>query len=118
MTWKEYEHEIANHFRLIYPDAHISGDIKILGKNSKVPRQIDVLVEGEIIDFPFRIIVEARFKKKKLDVNEIGEFVTKMKDVEANKGVIVALNGYTDAAIELARNSDVDLSLDVLNFAE
>ncbi len=45
MDWKEYEHEIAEQFRETYPAAQITHDAKIMGKFSKVERQIDLLIE-------------------------------------------------------------------------
>ncbi|CAN5433083.1 hypothetical protein BH10ACI1_BH10ACI1_20150 [soil metagenome] len=46
MEWKKYEQEIYETFMEFYPDAKISYNQKLLGKYSKVKRQIDVLIEG------------------------------------------------------------------------
>ena len=55
--WKEYEREIADYFRSEYPDALITPNAKIIGKFSKVERQIDLLIEDQASDLSFRVVV-------------------------------------------------------------
>ena len=78
-------------------------------------RQIDLLVEERASDFAFRIVVDAKYRGRKIDVGDVEAFIGLTRDVEAHTGMMVALEGYTPAAINRAYYDDLDLILDVLN---
>lgn len=118
MDWKQYEREIADQLRQHYPSAQITPNVKLIGKFSKVERQIDLLIEEQASDFSFRIVVDAKYRGRKIDVGDVEAFLGFIRDVEAHTGVMVALEGYTPAAISRAHYDDLDLILDVLNLDE
>jgi len=66
MDWKDYEKEIWDYFRSEYADAKFTPNAKVLGRFSKVERQIDLLIEGEFSDFKFRVVIDGKFWKRKL----------------------------------------------------
>ena len=47
-NWRAYEAEIMELLRDEYPQAQINRDQKRVGRFSKVERQIDILIEGQI----------------------------------------------------------------------
>jgi tetratricopeptide (TPR) repeat protein len=116
--WQKYEREIEEQFREAYPSARITRDAKLVGKFSKVERQIDLLIEEQASDFAFRIIVDAKHRGRKIDVGDVESFLGLTRDVEAHTGMMVALEGYTPAAINRAHYDNLDVILDVLNFDE
>lgn len=118
MDWKQYEREIEAHFHSEYPSALITANAKRLGKFSKVKRQIDVLIEQQVCDLPFRIVIDAKFRGRKIDVKDVEEFLGMVADVCAHKAIMISPEGYTDAAIRRASADDADVILDVLNFSE
>jgi len=118
MDWKEYERQIEQEFRQAYPHAQIRYDAKVVGKFSKVERQIDLLIEDQASDFSFRIVVDAKHRGRKIDVNDIEAFIGLARDVEAHTALMIALEGYSEAAVNRAHNDDLDIILDVLNFDE
>src|SRR2546425_4926628 len=118
LDWKEYEQEIETYFRSEYPSARISANVKIPGRLSRVGRQIDLLIEQEVCDLSFKIVVDAKFHKRKIDVKDVEEFLGLVRDVSAHKGVMISTEGYTEAAIQRALADDADVILDVLNFKE
>jgi hypothetical protein len=118
MDWKQYEREIAEDFKHAYPSAQITTDAKLIGKFSKVERQIDLLIEEQASDFQFRVVVDAKYRGRKIDVSDVEAFLGFLRDVEAHTGVLVALEGYTPAAVNRAHHDDLDLILDVLNLDE
>jgi len=118
LDWKQYEREIESHFRSEYPSARITADAKRVGKFSDIERQIDLLIEQQVCDFSFRIVVDAKFRGRRIDVKEVEEFLGLARDVCAHKAIIISPQGYTDAAIRRANTDDVDAILDVLNFSE
>lgn len=118
MDWKEYEQEITEHFAGEYPTAKLIPNAKVLGRFSKVERQIDLLIEEQASDFAFRVVVDAKHRGRKLDVTDVEAFLGLVSDADAHTGVMVALEGYTPAAISRAHHDDEDIILDVLNFDE
>ena len=113
--WQDYEREIEQQFREAYPAARITANAKLLGKFSKVERQIDLLIEEQTADFSFRIVVDAKHRGRKIDVGDVEGFLGFTRDVEAHTGMMIALEGYTSAAVNRAYYDDLDIILDVLN---
>lgn len=118
MDWKEYEREIEAHFRLEYPSAYITRNAKRRGRFSNALREIDVLIEQQVCDLPFRIVIDAKFRGRKIDVKDVEEFLGMVRDVCAHKAIMISPEGYTDAAIQRASAGDADVILDVLKFSE
>jgi hypothetical protein len=118
LNWKEYEQEIEAHFRSEYSFASITANAKLPGKFSKTERQIDLLIEEHACDLSFKIVIDAKYRNRKLDVKDVEEFLGLVRDVGAHKGVMISTEGYTEAAIQRADSDDADVILDVLNFKE
>lgn len=118
MDWKQYEQEITDEFRELYPAAHITPNARLVGKFSQVERQIDILVEEQASDLLFRIVVDAKYRGRKIDIGDVEAFLGFIRDVGAHTGVMVALEGYTPAAINRVHYDDLDVFLDVLNLDE
>ncbi len=98
--WELYERMIARMMAVqlsteycVTPNARISGVI------SKRKRQIDVLIDSRHdTDNSRRIIVDAKKRKRKLDVTDVEAFKGLMEDIEASHGYLVCPSGYTKAA--------------------
>lgn len=119
MNWKDYEDRVFDELRKRYPDYLFKRDTKIHGVISQTPRQIDVLIEAQVLDSPVRIIVDAKMRTQPIDVNDIESFIAMMADVQANRGILVSTKGYTKTAILRAHNEiNQDVELDVLSLEE
>jgi hypothetical protein len=118
MNWEEYENEIQAYFCEQYPNARIERNAKIVGRYSRVERQIDTLIEESAAGFKMRIVIDAKYYKKKIDVKDVESFLSMLIDVDANKGLMVSLNGYSTGAINRAHYDPTDLELDVFSLAE
>lgn len=118
MNWKQYELEIYDWFKTRFPDANIRRDIKIFGLYSKVPRQIDILIEENIASGWVRTIVDGKFFSTKVDVNDVESFIGMIRDVEAHKGILITNEGFTEAAINRAHYDQTDVDLDIFNFKD
>jgi hypothetical protein len=118
LDWKQYEQEISKYFQSEYPSAQITYNARIPGKFSKIERQVDLLVEEHAADFRIRIIVDGKYRDKRIDVNDVEAFLGLLRDVGAQQGVMISREGYTKAAINRAFYDDLELDLDVLNFKE
>ena len=118
MDWKEYEKEIHSWLVENYPAADISYNAKLPGFFSKTDRQIDVLVEDRIAGSAIRLVVDAKYHYRKIDVKDVEAFVGMLRDVKAHKGIMISSEGYSRSAINRAFYDDFDLDLDILNFKE
>lgn len=119
MNWEEYEQRIFEELRRRYPNTCPQWNVKVVGSTTKSPRQIDILIETQVLDSSIRIVVDAKDRKTPIDVNEVESFIAMMNDVKAHRGILVAANGYTKTAIARAHNEpNQDIELDVFTLAE
>ncbi len=58
MNWSDYEIEIFGFFRSAFPDANIRRNVSIDVHYSKIPRQIDILIEDYVAGNRFRTVVD------------------------------------------------------------
>ncbi len=103
--WREFERLVATLISEEYKDdVTVIPNARIYGFISGRKRQIDILA-----DFRFdsnlsrRIIFDAKYRKRPIDIKEIESFEGLMKDVEAKRGFIVCTNGYTKSALKRAQ---------------
>ncbi len=118
MNWREYEKEIHQHFQEMYPEAETTYNSTLLGRYSKIDRQIDVLIEDYAAGDRIRIMVDGKYFSENIDVKEVECFIGMMQDVEADKGLLITQKGYSEAAIMRAHNDPNRIELDILNFEE
>ena len=106
MDWKQYQEEAATFFRSIGLEA--ATDVPIEGVRTK--HDIDVLVSSQHVGFQIKWIVECKLwdsKVSKLHVLALREIVS---DTGADRGILLAENGYQSGAFEAASLTNVQLS--------
>lgn len=118
MTWKDYETEIYNYFKGMFPNATISHNVMLPGRYSQVERQIDILIEEYVAGNRIRIIIDGKYFSEKIDVKDVEMFIGMLNDCEANKGLLITQEGFSKAAINRAHFDPVDIELDILNFKD
>jgi hypothetical protein len=118
IKWKDYEKEIHDHFKKTFPNAAISHNVAVIGRFSKVKRQIDILIEDYVAGNRIRIIVECKLFSEKINVKDIEMFIGMLNDCEANKGLLITQEGFSKAAINRAYFDSIDIELDILNFKD
>jgi tetratricopeptide (TPR) repeat protein len=118
MDWKKYETEIFETFKTAYPNAKIKFDQKIVGRYSKVERQIDVLIEGRIAGKQIKLVIDGKYYSKNVDVKAVETFLGMLEDIGTEQGILITLKGYSDGAINRAYYGPTDIELDILNFDE
>ncbi len=107
---KQYESLVEEIYTILTTgDKHASVERNVLLDGPDGPREIDVLLRSRIAEMPLLTIVECRDHKRRLDVTAIDAFQSKIADVRANKGVIVAREGFTGTAIKKARRLGITL---------
>lgn len=109
MGWKKFEQKVYELQKFLSPESRIIYDFKKEGFLSRTTRQTDVALFDKIGSTEIFIAVECKDKKRKIGVAEVDGFNTKIRDIMANKGVMVASNGFTKGAVNLAKNCGIDL---------
>ena len=107
--WKRFEklvYEIQKSFA--GTAATVTHKDYITGVDSRVKREIDISIKQQVAQFPILVVIDCKDYADPVDVKAVEEFVGLYKDVRANKGVMVSSNGFTAAAINVAKNSGVD----------
>jgi hypothetical protein len=118
-SWENYERMIA---RLvadqIATDLCVTPNARIPGKISGRSRQIDVLIDARHdTDNTRRIIVDAKRRKRKIDVTDVEAFRGLMDDVGATHGYLICPAGRTRAAEKRAQMA-ISICLVPLNHIE
>src|SRR5271154_686133 len=80
----------------------------IVGVDSKTGRQIDISIREQIGQFPILVVIDCKDHSEPIDVKSVEEFAGLAHDVRANRGAIISSNGFTEAAVTLARNRGID----------
>src|SRR5579863_8722712 len=111
MTWKDYELAIHKHFTDAYPNCSIYHNITKIGFMSKQKRQIDIYIEGKIAGISLNIVVDCKYFKKNVDVKDVEAFLSFLRDIKANKGILITNVGFSKAAYNRASNDTDDLEL-------
>ena len=113
-TWRDYESSIKEILAQKFPGSSITSGAYLPGYFSKVRRQVDILVEGELVGKPLVGVIECKYFSRKVNVKVVDGFIGFLEDVRANLGIIITNIGYTDAASNRADLKNIHL--DVVNF--
>lgn len=85
----------------------VERNVRIKGPDGD--RQIDILLTASTMGLEIRTIVECRDHLRKVDVEYLDSVESKMRDVKANKAVIVSRAGFTSGALSKARRLNITL---------
>jgi hypothetical protein len=110
--WERFEslvYEIQKDFA--GTDAAVTHKDRIIGADSQVEREIDISIRQQIAQFPILVVIDCKDYAGPVDVKGVEEFAGLHKDVRANKGVMVSSNGFTPAAINVAKSQGIDTLL-------
>lgn len=105
----EYEILIEKLYKKLDQDSVIKRNDKIYGHNSETFREIDLSIRRNIGIHPILLIVQARDRSRKVDVNAIAEFKGVIDDVKANGGIFISTKGFYKPAISLAKKYNIDV---------
>jgi len=117
-SWLVYERCVAAFAVENYGSINVTvqPNVKLKGEISDKWRQIDILVDARWDDNTFtRMIIDAKQRDHKIDINDVEAFEGMMKDCRAARGVIVCTNGFTDGALKRAQDA---ITITILTFEE
>jgi len=106
--WKKFEKLVYEIQKELTGDAAVKLNDSIPGVDSKTDRQIDISIRKSVGPYAILIVVDCKDHSVPLDVKEIESFAGMVKDVRANRGALITSTGFTEAALNLARNHGID----------
>jgi len=108
--WKSYEMAMFNDLYYVYraPNYVVIPDVNsVIGQLSEETRQIDVAVfRSNDLSRPF-LMVECKRHSRKLDVDGVGTFVSRVRDIKPEKAVLVCPKGFSKGAEKIAQKEGV-----------
>lgn len=107
--WRIFERVIAGVQKLADFGATVIHNDRIKGMATHRMRQIDVSVRFKKAQSEYLLIVECKRSKRKVSIDKVEAFITKMHDVGADRALMVTNTGYQTGAIEAARAHNIDL---------
>ncbi|MEU6652743.1 restriction endonuclease [Streptomyces sp. NPDC046900] len=102
--WRQYELRVKELLEALGDSASVAHNKHIVGRISGIPRQVDVLLNGDMAKQPIRVAVEVKYKTRPIDIEVIDGFVGKLLDMGVERGVIYSKSGFTDGAVGRAMN--------------
>lgn len=108
-AWLRLEALVAEIQRELTPQATVTHNATLRGFDSETNRQIDVLIEQYVGQFPIRIVVDCKDYKVPVDVKGVEEFYGLVRDVQAHQGSLVSAKGFSKAAKTLAKRRNIAL---------
>jgi len=107
--WRRFEKLVARVQEDLAPNAVVTHNNKIKGCDSSELRQIDVTVKQKVGQYDMLIAIDCKDYKRAVNVKDVEQFIGLIKDIRANKGVMVAANGFSSTAKRIGEKAGLDL---------
>jgi hypothetical protein len=107
--WLILEELVASIQKQLAPKARVEHNVYVRGHITGVDRQVDILVTQMIGQYPMSIAIDCKDTKRPVDTKGVGEFAELVRDISANKGVLVCPTGFTKAALKTAKSYQIEL---------
>jgi hypothetical protein len=101
--WKKFERIVAAIHLAEAKGAKVAWNEDING------RQFDVVIRFKFQFYDYLVIIECKDLGRPVEVKEVDAFVTKSKDANANKAIMVSNNGFQSGATQVAKKHNVEL---------
>src|SRR5436309_728 len=80
--WKDFELLLAELQQQTAPDAHVQHNQRIKGRSGRV-RQLDITISQNVGLYPVLVVIECKRHKRRVGMDKVESFVTKLRDVGA-----------------------------------
>ena len=113
MNWRDYEAMSVTLYRVLGEEwgttiVGYGANCRKRGK-SGVLYQIDVLVRQSTGLQPIHTAIECKYLQRKVTAAGVSKLATTIEDIGVEKGVMIAKEGFTKGAIQLARAKNISL---------
>lgn len=115
-TWRKYERQIHQELTSVFTDCEFEFDDRIFGKHSRIDRQIDISIRGNIGGNKILGIIDCKHFSRNIDIKIIESFLGMLEDTKANFGLIITNKGFSSSAKNRANVRN--LRLDIIEFDE
>ncbi|MFB4302624.1 restriction endonuclease [Actinomadura sp. NTSP31] len=97
--WLTYEKKVAELLQKLDSRSFVEHNGKQVGEISLTPRQLDVVATGTVVGQPIKIVGECKcYRTRPVTVGGIDEFIGKLLDVGADRGILFSYTGFSDGA--------------------
>jgi Restriction endonuclease len=114
LHWSQYEAYVFGTLQRRMPAARIRRNVKLRGTKSGGRRQVDVLVEINVGEINLKIAVDCKWYGRKVNVNDVEQFLGMLGDIRVSKGILMTTKGYSKTALRRAQNEPRDIDLQIL----
>ncbi len=111
MNWQEYQEAVGVLYEQMSEFGIVRKNITIPDKMTGQARQVDVWWEMKIENHSFKILIDAKKRKDKVDVKDVEEILMLANAVNADKAIIVTNNEWTKPAEVRAKFDGLDLRI-------
>lgn len=118
MDWKEYESIVIDECERLYGRSHVRRNVYIKGVFSGTKRQVDILVDDDENGIDDKIVYEVKYYARKINIKIVEAFISMLKDVGIEKGVMVSEKGFSKAALRRAHVGEESIEVDILSLGE
>jgi hypothetical protein len=106
----EYEAFVYEKLRRLFPDAVVTLNDHLIGRESDLRRQIDVSLRMKVdSQVELLYIVQCKDLASPTDITVMGEFASVMRDVGAAKGFLLCTSGFAKSNHTYARAMGIEL---------
>jgi hypothetical protein len=106
--WAEFENLVAEIQTELAPDAIVTRKHFITGTTG-IRREFDVTISYKVSLYPLLIVIECKYYKRPVGVEKVEAFITKLRDVGVNQGVMISNAGFTEGARRVAKQNFITL---------
>lgn len=87
------------------PNASVVHDKQIEGRLSGARRQVDVYVTGKVVGLDISVAVECKRHGRPSTIEVVDQFIGKVLDLGADRGILYSYSGFTSNAVSRAIGS-------------
>ncbi len=106
--WHEFEKLVAHLHHGIAGNAEVKHNQRVLGRSGR-KRQLDVTLSQVVAAYRTLIVLECKRYKRRVGIEKVDAFVSKLEDVGASHGIIVSNTGFDDGARAVAKRKGITL---------
>lgn len=100
--WERYEFSVHEMLAALDPHAEVRHNEYVEGRLSRRLRQVDVFVRGAVAGIEITIIVECKRYRRPVAIGDVDQFIGKLLDLSADRGVLYSYSGFTSGAVARA----------------
>ncbi|MCT9109453.1 restriction endonuclease [Streptomyces mirabilis] len=103
--WQRYEQSVRTMLSTLDPAAKVIHNEHVAGRLSGKKRQIDVLATGTVVGQEVTVAVECKRHGRPSTIQLVDQFIGKLLDIGADRGILYSYAGFTSSAVSRAIGS-------------